>query len=64
MDQEHLNSAEVNALKEVKKGPLQRAIPGQVRAHLLQKKYIEQKLGGLTLTSKGRRYLRTLQAKP
>jgi hypothetical protein len=59
MVQENLNSAEVNALREVKKGIMQRVIPDHVCSRLIQKKYIEQEVGGLSLTSKGRRYLRT-----
>lgn len=54
-----LTAAEVEALREVTKGLMQGVIPDHVRAKLIEKKYIDQKLGGLAITAKGRRYLLT-----
>jgi hypothetical protein len=54
-----LTSAEVEALREVNKGLMQRVIPDHIRDSLIKKKYIAQKTGGLGMTAKGKIYLGT-----
>lgn len=50
----HLNSEELEALREVSKGMMQSVILVDIRNRLIELKYIEQKLGGLVTTAKGK----------
>ena len=52
-----LTAIEVEYLHEVARcGMLQKTLPTKVRARLIELGYIEQKLGGLVATSKGKVY--------
>ena len=52
-----LTDADAKALREVARGGLmQKVIPDDRRDRLIKLKYIEQKLGGLAATAKGKRY--------
>ena len=56
-DQNKLTSAEAAALREVASGGLmQKVIPADIRDRLIKMGYIEQKLGGLAATTKGKLY--------
>ena len=53
-----LTPTELEALREVARGDLfQKVIPAKAQARLIELGYIDQKLGGLVATSKGRLYL-------
>lgn len=57
MGQDDLTSVEAEALREVARGGLmQRVISDHIRDRLIQLGYIEQKLGGLVATAKGKLY--------
>ena len=56
--QEDLSPAEVDALKEVAHaGLLKKAIPNKERKRLTKLGYIEERLGGIVATAKGKLYL-------
>lgn len=58
--QDDLTPAEAEALREVARGGLmQKVIPDHLRDRLIELKYIEQKLGGLVATAKGKLYAAT-----
>lgn len=53
--QDDLTPAEAEALREVAHGGLmQKVIPDHLRDRLIELKYIEQRLGGLVATAKGK----------
>ena len=52
-----LNADEKASLREISKTMMQKRIPEEHRSKLIELELIEQKLGGLALTAKGRMLL-------
>ena len=57
MKSDDLTPEELDALREVSHRAMQKVIPNEVQDRLLEQKLIEQKLGGLALTAKGKIYI-------